>query len=76
MPHYDELNTLKPEVNDEIQNMISVSHKLRIGISMESDRSEVEEKGVKLKKQFSMSIPVYVITSSMHSTMILPEYIK
>lgn len=76
MPHYDELNILKPEVNDEIQNLISVSHKLRISITVECDRSGVESKGVKLKKQFSLSIPVYVITSSMFSTMILPEYIK
>lgn len=76
MPHYDELNTLKPEINDEIKRLISVTHKLRINIGLECDRSAVEKKGVKLKKQFSMSIPVYVITSSMYSTMILPEYIS
>jgi hypothetical protein len=76
IPHYDELNTLKPEVNKEIKRLISVTHKLRINIGLECDRSAVEKKGVKLKKQFSMSLPVYVITSSMYSTMILPEYIE
>lgn len=76
IPHYDELNTLNPEVNNEIKRLISVTHKLRLNISLECDRSAVEKKGVKLKKQFSMSLPVYVITSSMYSTMILPAYIE
>ncbi|XBW34868.1 hypothetical protein QEN19_000435 [Hanseniaspora menglaensis] len=73
VPHYDELNTLYPETNKLMKNIISISHRIKINFSVETKVvSGLKEK--RLKKQFSISLPVFLITSYTLSTMTLPLY--
>lgn len=74
VPHYDELNTLYPDSNKIIKNIINVSHKLKINFTVECLPTSLNKH--RLKKQFSMSLPVFLITSYTLSTMTLPTYEK
>ncbi|OBA27316.1 hypothetical protein HANVADRAFT_52349 [Hanseniaspora valbyensis NRRL Y-1626] len=74
VPHYDELNTLYPETNKMMKGLLNISHKLKIIFSIETICHSKEKGNQRLKKQFSMSLPIFLITSYTLSTMTLPEY--
>ena len=74
VPHYDELNTLYPETNKMMKGLLNISHKLKIIFTIETICHSNEKGNQRLKKQFSMSLPIFLITSYTLSTMTLPEY--